>query len=234
MKFCKLILISLLLFSSSCSSEPSGPILWKKVDLPFLVQKQTFYNIAGVGDEIWVASSVYNKVLHFDGEAWGFQKIVGEPISGMEVLAISKDNVWLGGKDGRYARYNGKEWKEDKLTIDIVNGQYSYFHLKSMGWYKGQVYVLPVSQGIYLVFENGKWVVKKFPTEHSAWPHGFWSDQKEIFIGYRASSSKRSPGVLIYDGVSKWKETYLEGLNGFLSDILFYDCNYFDAHKFWT
>jgi hypothetical protein len=65
-------------------------------------------------DDIWIVGpggDLDKTIYHFDGISWKTDGI-SRPISPLSVWGFGKNNVWIGGRDGRIWRYDGSELRE--------------------------------------------------------------------------------------------------------------------------
>jgi len=73
------------------------------------------YSMSGSNpDDVWAVGpggDLNKTIYHFDGVKW-FNDGISRNISPESVFAIAKNNVWIGGQNGKIWNYDGVAWKE--------------------------------------------------------------------------------------------------------------------------
>jgi hypothetical protein len=159
----------------SCNRNPTEPepqpgrrdYVWTVDTL--IIPFTYLQGIAGSGpDDVWAVGpggDLDKTIYHYDGVKW---KNDGVPriISPLSVCSFSKNNVWLGGREGHIWHYDGISWKEN-IWFKKTNWDIGFQAI--WGDTPGEIYATgyadssDVWKGIILRFNGYNWVEQKIP-----------------------------------------------------------------------
>lgn len=115
------ILLSLFTVLNSCNSNPlEEPITPGRRDYVWTVDTliipfTKLYSMSGSEPtDIWAVGpggGLDKTIYHFDGISWKTDGI-SRSLSPESVFSLSKNNVWIGGQNGKIWKYDGITWKE--------------------------------------------------------------------------------------------------------------------------
>lgn len=148
------------------------------------------YAIAGVDTQFAVAVGISGAVLFFNGQVW--KNVESSPVNTdlLSVFCVSRDEIYVGGKDGKLYRWDGGEqWVRIVLTDDGAEISAS---VHSIILYKNEIYASVASAGLFKVINNNG---KKLHDDYSS--RLAVIDDKLISTGLEF--------VLEYDG-QNWKK----------------------------
>jgi len=113
-------LILALIFSAQSCKSPTGPVETQPGRTDYIWTVDTLYSPMNALNTIWGSSSndvwttgpggtVQDRLFHFDGTKWTNYE-VPSGCFGNVLYGFSKDNVWMGGDDGKVWHFDGKSW----------------------------------------------------------------------------------------------------------------------------
>jgi hypothetical protein len=155
-------------------------------------------------NDIWACGpggiTRYDQLWHYDGIEWKpWTQSMGTGLSCLKGLA--KNDVWLGGQDGRIFHFNGSRWSlayeynkpdaHDVNTLDILPVNYNDVYAAGMIAYSSTV---EIQRGFLIHYDGNEW--------------------KEIFV---SSSMSQFNDLELYDG-NVFIENFIIG--GTVSDTI--------------
>src|SRR5262249_44509448 len=106
-------------------------------------------------DDVWaIAQStvegksgreLYAQGYHFDGKSWSFVPV---PARALAIAPVARDDVWVVGRYGMVAHWDGKAWHEERLAVDS--------HLLDAPPADGQVWVAENVAGLHR-YDGQRW-----------------------------------------------------------------------------
>lgn len=159
----------------SCNSNPvDSPLQPGRRDYVWTVDTLRIpytylQGISGTGpNDVWAVGpggDLDKTIYHYDGAKW-YNDGVSRIISPLSVCSFNKNNVWLGGNEGRIWHYDGSSWKESvwfkKKNWD-VGFQTIWGDNPDEIYATGYADSSNVWKGIILRYDGSKWVEIQIP-----------------------------------------------------------------------
>ncbi len=183
-------------------------------------------------DDVWVVGGggdSENRLLHYDGQKWENYNKESIYCTGQTLFGFSRNNVWMGGGDGRIWHYDGANWSENYRYI--VEGAVSVTIANIWGQKPNDIYACgtinyqknvgddPIWRGFILHYDGISWkeIIKADYTSK------FLKVRKEgdnVYIfDYRPSKYGSDSDVVAFDKIDK-KNNFTEIYSGKCGDIV--------------
>ena len=227
-------LCSLFLVSCSKPAPPKDPSdwQWQAANLPAAVAPRPdlkhegvtdFFNIAGTEHDLWVVTSQPSTLLHsVNGHDWQIvlMEAPEERFGPRNLFYLDAKNIFVGGRDGRYAVFDGTQWRVHKLPKEILGKHPTYLDFVSVGRWQNQWVATLVQKDIYLLWDGAEnWQMKNLRSTPSVWPVSVWSKGGLALISADlAVSKKHNPVVFASKNGGEWERMDMPE-PGWLQDI---------------